>query len=77
MGIDQKIIGLCEPYVSIRVLEVNLYTMTVSVILPYESNAVSIDISGETELEIIESFKVGVNDHLEEMRDHLEACKFD
>jgi hypothetical protein len=61
----------------IEVVKVDPSLESVEVLLPYESSSVDIELEGETDIERIESFKIGVNRRLNEMINHLEDCKFD
>lgn len=59
--IDVEIISVLQDCVEINV--------------PYEIGEVVIGLEGETNEEKIESFKLGVNEVLQRMIDHLERCK--
>jgi len=50
---------------------------SVDVLVPYETASLSIELEGNSDDEIIESFKDGVNKRLNEMIDHLNDCKLD
>jgi hypothetical protein len=49
--------------------------MLVDVILPYESSTVEIELEGNTDDEIIESFIEGVNRRINDMINELNDCK--
>lgn len=55
---------------------VDIDNKILSVLLPYETAAVVIELEGSNDDEIIESFKAGVNHRLDSMIDHLNECKF-
>ncbi|MGM1044771.1 MAG: hypothetical protein ACQEXX_01355 [Bacillota bacterium] len=74
MKIEKQIKELCKS-TDIKVEEVNLSSNMVTVLLPYESASIAIDLEGDTPEEIIESFKENVNYRLERMIDHLNDCK--
>jgi hypothetical protein len=73
-GIKNKIVELCQG-TDIDVVKVDIKNMYISVRLPYDSNIITIDLEGETQEEVLESFVDGVNKELDEMINYLEDCK--
>ncbi|MGK5511758.1 hypothetical protein [Brevibacillus formosus] len=73
MSLEKKLKQLCK--VEIQIESIDLEEMNVDVLLPYESSSVSIELEGDNDKEIMESFKLGVNKRLDEMIDHLNDCK--
>lgn len=59
----------------ITIDSVDIDSKTLSVLLPYETASIVIELEGSTDDEIIESFKEGVNGRLDEMIDHLNDVK--
>lgn len=76
MDFESKLMKLCEENGDIEILHYYEKQKIVDVLLPYESSSVIIELQGETEEELIESFKEEVNHRLQAMIDHLEECKF-
>lgn len=77
MSIEKKIKQLCKQNSDIQIEEIDLENREVSVIFPYETAVITVELEGDTEEMVVESFKVGVNKRLDDMRDYLEECKFD
>ncbi|RCX22892.1 hypothetical protein DFP94_101481 [Fontibacillus phaseoli] len=77
MSIENKLRGLCKENGEVEIESIDLTKMAVDVILPYESSSYAIELEGETDEEIIESFKEKVNGRLSDMVNHLEDCKLD
>ncbi|MFF2532249.1 hypothetical protein ACFVS2_25400 [Brevibacillus sp. NPDC058079] len=73
MDLEKKLRQLCKG--DIQIESINLEEMNVNVLVPYESSAISVELEGENDKEIIESFKVEVNKRLDDMIDHLNDCK--
>ncbi|WP_188069028.1 hypothetical protein [Brevibacillus brevis] len=73
MGLEMQLKQLCKG--DIQIESINLEEMSVDVLLPYESASTSVELEGENDEEIIESFKSEVNKRLNDMIDHLNDCK--
>ncbi|WP_339304455.1 hypothetical protein NST33_18235 [Paenibacillus sp. FSL L8-0435] len=54
---------------------ISLEDKTVSVLFPYDSSCHLIKFEGTTKEEIADSFRDEINQHLQDMIDHLEDCK--
>lgn len=74
MKLEEKLKQLCHGN-DIQIDSIDIKTMNVDVLLPYESSTFSIEVEGKSEDEIIKSFKEGVNSRLEDMINHLNDCK--
>ncbi|ASA20924.1 hypothetical protein [Paenibacillus donghaensis] len=75
MSLEGKLNQLCKGDIEIE--SIDLENMQVDVLFPYEIAAISIELEGKDDDEIIESFKSGVNSRLNNMIDHLNDCKLD
>lgn len=67
----EKIKSLCTGEIKFICSEQNLVT----VLLPYSTAEIGIEIDGDTDDEQIESFISGINQVLDDMIDHLGDCK--
>ncbi|ASA22633.1 hypothetical protein [Paenibacillus donghaensis] len=76
MSIEEKLKELLKESGDIEITEINLQEECVYVLLPYETSAILIDLEGDTDEVIIESFKENVNHRLDDMVNHLNDCKF-
>lgn len=76
VNIEEKLRELLKESGDIEITEVNLKGAYVSVLLPYETSEVVIELEGDAEEDIIESFKENVNKRLDDMVNHLNDCKF-
>lgn len=76
MTIEKELKKLCKENGDVELTGVNLAAKYATVRLPYETAEVTIDLEGDSEEEIMESFKENVNYRLDRMIDHLNDCKF-
>ncbi|ASA22632.1 hypothetical protein [Paenibacillus donghaensis] len=76
MNIEKQLKELCKEVGDLQITEVSLEEKAVSMLFPYETSEITIDLEGDTDEEIIESFKENVNHRLDDMVNHLNDCKF-
>lgn len=75
MSLKNKLNQLCQG--DIQIESIDLDGKSVDVVFPYETSAISVELEGSDDEEIIESFKHGINSRLNDMIDHLNDCKLD
>ena len=75
MSLEQKLKQLCKEVGDILIEGFDHKGKSVDVLLPYETTSVSIELEGQSEDELVESFKEGVNRRIDDMINHLNDCK--
>lgn len=72
---EDQLKQLCKDNGEIEIEFIDLSNKAVVVMLPYETSSVVINLEGDTDEGLVESFKRGVNQRLEDMCNHLNECK--
>jgi hypothetical protein len=75
MTIEDRLKQICKENGEVQIENIFMSLMLVDVILPYESSTVEIELEGNTDDEIIESFIEGVNRRINDMINELNDCK--
>ncbi|MGO4181825.1 hypothetical protein AB4Z17_11635 [Paenibacillus sp. TAF43_2] len=75
MSIEKKLKKLCGTSTEVKIVKIEMSEKTVEVLVPYEVGSIEIELEGDNEGEMLESFVEGVNRQLERMVNHLNDCK--
>ncbi|RUT38711.1 hypothetical protein EJP82_26730 [Paenibacillus anaericanus] len=75
MTVEDKLKQLCKENGEIQIENIYMNLMLVDVVLPYEISSVEIELEGNTDDEIIQSFIEGVNGRINDMINELNDCK--
>ncbi|MNW32217.1 hypothetical protein D3C74_91570 [compost metagenome] len=76
MTIEEKLKKICKDNGEIQIENIDISLMLAEVVLPYEISSVEIELEGNTDDEIIESFIEKVNGRIDDMINLLNDCKF-
>ncbi|OMC79580.1 hypothetical protein BK125_04685 [Paenibacillus odorifer] len=75
MSIEEKLKQVCKENGEIQIENITMSLMLVDVVLPYDTSSVEIELEGNTDSEIIESFIEKVNGRIDDMINELNDCK--
>lgn len=75
MSLEKKIKKVCGNSSEVSLVSLDLTEMTAEIMVPYEGSSTIVDLTGNSEKEILESFIEEVNLKLDSMINHLNDCK--